>query len=365
MSQKRYATNDLELPDDEPMVVIRSSFLWICDGDKYAAATLNMYVHWTKWIIKHRPVAQAMNKLQQKQGKTPTQDTSLVLYRKQSDLVKDLLGFCTEKRLRQANALLISKGLLKIDDSPRSISDHILKYELQIDRFKELMAAWKAFRSEQVQDDEVPEEIVEVALEEDGDGTVKRPSRNGEMTAPSSVRNGDFTERSGKKTASINRYISKEMIEESKKESVPDNDQRETTTHTHTRTSSSTLLTPEQHIWFENVFCKGYWWAVSPKLTPTLAEHVKTLYPIIETVEELNSLYDYEKDRLKDKSDPIVKPGNLASPDTLNAWKQTRQPLPMKPKPQSAHTESTGQYGMINFGKDPRALAFFRERTAK
>lgn len=362
MSQKRYTTNDLELPDDEPMVVIRSSFLWICDGDKYAAATLNMYVHWTKWIIKHRPVAQAMNRLQQRQGKTPTQDTSLILYRKQADLVKDLLGFCTDKRLRQANALLISKGLLKVDDNPRSISDHILKYELQIDRFKGLMAAWKAFRNEQVQDDETSEEIVEVALEEDGDGTVKRPSRSGEKTAPSSVRNGEFTDRSGEKTVSINRYISKEMIEESKKESVPDNDPFTTTIPTRTHTSSSALLTPEQHHWFEDVFCHGKWYVVPPKLTQTLAEHVKKLYPIIKTVDDLNSLYDFEKERLKDKPDPIVKPGNLASSDTLNAWMQTRIPVVAQAP---ARTESTGQYGMVNFGKDPRALAFFRERSAK
>src|SRR5579885_2431797 len=114
---KQHTLKDLELPDDEPMVVIRSSFLWICDGDKYAAAALNMYVHWTKWLMKHRPVAQEINNVLKKQGKKPTQDTSLILYRKQKDLITDLLGFCNEKRLREANVFLESKGLLKISNA--------------------------------------------------------------------------------------------------------------------------------------------------------------------------------------------------------------------------------------------------------
>jgi hypothetical protein len=179
---KQYTPKDLELPDDEPMVIIRKSFLWICDGDKYAAAALNMYVHWTKWIMKHRPVAQEINRQLKKQGRKPSQDTSLVLYRKQKDLVKDLLNFCNEKRLRQANELLESKGLLKIDDTPRSNLDHVLKYELQIDVFKKYMEEWRKYRGEEDLEDET--EMVEVALEAVSSEADNSPSRNGQKSAP-------------------------------------------------------------------------------------------------------------------------------------------------------------------------------------
>jgi hypothetical protein len=179
---KQYTPKDLELPDDEPMVIIRKSFLWICDGDKYAAAALNMYVHWTKWIMKHRPVAQEINRQLKKQGRKASQDTSLILYRKQKDLVKDMLNFCNEKRLRQANEFLESKGLLRIDATPRSNLDHVLKYELQIDVFKKCMESWRTHREEEgnLENDA---EMVEVALEADLSETDNSPSRNGQKSA--------------------------------------------------------------------------------------------------------------------------------------------------------------------------------------
>jgi hypothetical protein len=165
----------------------------------------------------------------------------------------------------------------------------------------------------------------------------------------------------GKPSDKTPKDLFKDNSKESKKESAPDNDQPTT----HTRTSSSALLTPEQHHWFERVFCHGKWYVVSPRLTQTLAEHVKKLYPIIKTVDDLNSLYDFEKERLKDKPDPIVKPGNLASSDTLNAWMQTRIPV-VASKPQApAHTESTGQYGFQDFSKNPQILAFMKGRSAR
>jgi hypothetical protein len=186
-----YTLRDLEMPDDEPMVIIRSSLLWICDGDKYAAASLNMYIHWTRWIMKHKPVAQKINQMQKKQGKTPTQDTSLVIYRKQNELVEDMLNFCNEKRLRQANVFLVSKGLLKIEDMPRHIADHVLKYELQIDTFKMLMNDWRKYREGNQLSDE--DEMVEVALQEDVDGTDNSPLRNGQLPDRSSSQSGQFT----------------------------------------------------------------------------------------------------------------------------------------------------------------------------
>jgi hypothetical protein len=189
-----YTLQDLEMPDKEPMVIIRSSLLWICDNDKYAAAALNMYLHWTRWIMKHRQAEQETNTERKRQGKQALQDTNLTIYRKQSLFVKDLLNFCNEKRLRQANALLVKKGLLKVSDTPRAAADHILKYELQIDRFKELMQDWRTFRGNHALGED--DGVVEVALEEDSDGTDKSPRRNGQITAPERTNHRAGTDKS-------------------------------------------------------------------------------------------------------------------------------------------------------------------------
>lgn len=194
-----YTLEDLELPDDETMVIIRKSMLWICDGDKYAAAALNMYVHWTKWIIKQREIAHAVNTKRKSKGQKPTQNTSLIIYRKQSDLVEDLLGFCSDKRLREANALLKEKELLVIRDNPKNLQDHILQYELQINVFKKKMQEWKIYREQTKKQGEEfdPVEVLEEASREDSNGTDNLPRRNGNLTVPdgqNSSRNGKFSD---------------------------------------------------------------------------------------------------------------------------------------------------------------------------
>lgn len=323
-ASKRYSPKDLELPDDEPMVIIRSSFLWICDGDKYAAAALNMYVHWTRWLMKHRPVAQQMNRLRQKQGKKPNQDTSLILYRKQAALVKDLLGFCSEKRLRQANDLLISKGLLKIDDTPRSISDHVLKYELQIDVFKELIQQWKDQRKAE---DEFEDDVVEVALEDDSDGTDNLPPRSGTFTASSSVRNGKFTDRNGKNAASNNR--------ENQRDDSRDNQERENTP------SRSSQFTSEQ-LRIDTLYCALSDVTQPPTITDQLKKYWDKLAHYIVTQEEMISLYDHTKRDCATKKNKRVYPGNLA--DCVTGWHQEeeekRTPLPWS-QPSDKQPETT------------------------
>lgn len=184
----KYTLKDLEMPDDEPMVIIRSSLLWICNGDKYAAAALNMYVHWTRWLMKRKPVAQEINAMLAKKGEKPSQDTTYIIYRKQQYLIDDLLGFCSDRRLRQANDLLQAKGLLKIEDTPRYLTDHVLKYELQIGMFKKLINEWRKHREENNETTE--DEDVEVALEADSTGTDNYPSRSGKKSVQSSVRSG-------------------------------------------------------------------------------------------------------------------------------------------------------------------------------
>jgi hypothetical protein len=250
---KQYTLKDLELPDDEPMVIIRKSFLWICDGDKYAAATLNMYVHWTKWIMKHRPVAQEINRQLKKQGKKASQDTSLILYRKQKDLVKDLLNFCNEKRLRQANEFLEAKGLLKIDATPRSNLDHVLKYELQIDVFKQYMEDWREQREHDEQGDD---EMVEMALEADSLETDNSPSRNGQKSAPKQTIVGSEADNSPSLNKNIDNVRDKPRDDKERKNAEPRQQKANVSTQqeaTHSSTHSSSKISfssskPEKQI---------------------------------------------------------------------------------------------------------------------
>jgi hypothetical protein len=183
-----YTLEDLETPEKEPMVIIRKSLLWICGNDKYAAAVLNMYIHWARWIIEHHPELRTA---------APT------IYRKQADLINDLLNFCTVRRLRQANALLVKMGLLKISEVTKGNGwEHLLQYELQIDRLKELLQDWRTFCAQQAL--EKQDAMDEVALQADSSETDNSPHRNGQFTASertihrigtdnSPHRNGQFT----------------------------------------------------------------------------------------------------------------------------------------------------------------------------
>jgi hypothetical protein len=163
-----YTLEDLETPEKEPMVIIRKSLLWICGNDKYAAAVLNMYIHWARWIIEHHPELRTA---------APT------IYRKQADLINDLLDFCTVRRLRQANALLVKMGLLKISEVTKGNGwEHLLRYELQIDRLKELLQDWQAFCNQQAL--EKQDAMAEVALEADSSERENFPLREGKKTLP-------------------------------------------------------------------------------------------------------------------------------------------------------------------------------------
>jgi hypothetical protein len=161
-----YTLEDLETPEKEPMVIIRKSLLWICGNDKYAAAVLNMYIHWARWIIEHHPELRTA---------APT------IYRKQNDLLNDLLNFCDAKRFRQANALLVKMGLLKVSGTHRNAWEHILQYELQIDRLKELLQDWQAFCNQQAL--EKQDAMTEVALQADSSERGNFPHRDGKKTA--------------------------------------------------------------------------------------------------------------------------------------------------------------------------------------
>ena len=43
----------IPLLEDEPLVLVRASFLALCDGDHCAAALLNDFVYWHDWCMAH------------------------------------------------------------------------------------------------------------------------------------------------------------------------------------------------------------------------------------------------------------------------------------------------------------------------
>lgn len=78
--------------------------------------------------------------------------------------------------------------------------------------------------------------------------------------------------------------------------------------------------------WFNTVWCKSVMVAVRPrKVRVSLREAVIDLSEQIQTVEQLNSLYQfvYNLPFMKDKT---VYPGNLANNNNIIAWKQSQAP---------------------------------------
>jgi hypothetical protein len=81
-------------------------------------------------------------------------------------------------------------------------------------------------------------------------------------------------------------------------------------------------LPRQQQKWFEEIYCGSKVALIPPEANKTLKKHVSLLSRHIMTLEELNSLYDHCRPKLRGKN-PTVYAGNLIH--CLTGWLQERQ----------------------------------------
>ena len=111
----------------------------LCYFIKPAAKLLGVLLYRYSIRQEHQQDAENINEVAAAQGKEGTQDTSFYIYRRQSQLVADMVDEMTEKTLHDvAIPTLQLLGYLDVDETPI-----IHKYDLHVNIVREALAAYK------------------------------------------------------------------------------------------------------------------------------------------------------------------------------------------------------------------------------
>ncbi len=125
------------LLENEPLVIIRNSFLTLCDGDQAAAALLNNFVYWHDWCLQHGRHDQTAS-LADPDHKSI--DPECWFWKTVEDLSRDLLGGWGEKKIRGAVALIEAKGFAASRPSPTNPWDRTKQYRLVVENLRLALA---------------------------------------------------------------------------------------------------------------------------------------------------------------------------------------------------------------------------------
>lgn len=121
-------SSSIPLLQNEPLAVVRASFLHLCDGDHCAAALLNNFVYWHDWCVTHGRydvTASAADPDYQ------SADPARWFWKTTDGLVNDdLLRLWGEKKVRASIDLLEAKGYAQSRFNPRNRYDRTKQYRL-------------------------------------------------------------------------------------------------------------------------------------------------------------------------------------------------------------------------------------------
>ena len=124
---------------EESVLMVRPSLDALCYSVKPAAKLLGVLLYRYSIRQEHQQDAENMNEVATAQGKEGAQDTSFSIYRRQAQLVADMVNEITEKTLHDvAIPTLQLLGYLDVDETPS-----IHKYDLHVNIVREALAAYK------------------------------------------------------------------------------------------------------------------------------------------------------------------------------------------------------------------------------
>jgi len=126
------------LLENEPLVIIRNSFLTLCDGDQTAAALLNNFVYWHDWCLQHGRHDQTASSADPDHKSI---DPECWFWKTVEDLSRDLLGGWGEKKIRLAVALIETKGFAVSRPNPINPWDRTKQYRLVVENLHSALSA--------------------------------------------------------------------------------------------------------------------------------------------------------------------------------------------------------------------------------
>ena len=113
-------TSCITPPPNDPLVIVRESFVKICNGDVCAAALLNHLIYWHNVKLDQRNQAIAANEIAERHGERGSHVTSLTQWHTEADLQKAMLGTWGTKKIREGLRTLQSNGFIDIFRNPNS-----------------------------------------------------------------------------------------------------------------------------------------------------------------------------------------------------------------------------------------------------
>ena len=110
----------ISYPKDEPLVLIRTSQLPLCDNNHCAAALLSFFEYWHNIKLGQQEQAEHANRVAEMHGEEGTQDTSLLQFQTEKGLEKGLLNLYGRTMIRRALTILIQKGFITVHENPHA-----------------------------------------------------------------------------------------------------------------------------------------------------------------------------------------------------------------------------------------------------
>ena len=105
-------------PPDAHFVIIRQSYVDLCDGNHCAAGLLSFFEWWHNLRLAQSAKSRQQNEIAQMHGDEGTQDASLYQFHTELDLAKSLLGMYGETSIRKAVSLLVAKDFISLHKNP-------------------------------------------------------------------------------------------------------------------------------------------------------------------------------------------------------------------------------------------------------
>jgi len=155
--------------ENDRFVVVRRSWVSICQGNHCAAALLNFFVSWHDWKIENQPRAKRENDVAMNHGVQPSQNTSLIQHHTIAELKDGLVGLYSDKTIQKAINLLVDLGFIQKsrNPDPRYKFDQTKHYLVITDLIKSALSAFgknaecikQKYQMEEVK---IPDETVKI-----------------------------------------------------------------------------------------------------------------------------------------------------------------------------------------------------------
>lgn len=360
---------------DERLLIVRPCHVSLCMDVRPAAKLLSVLLYRYSIRQESKEDADNINELRKAEGREADQDSSFRIYRKQSQLVKDMVSEITEKTLHDvAVPCLQLLGYLDIEEYPGMNC-----YILHIDRILRGIAAYtedlkektccqlENFLIERPQLEKVlisVKSLEKILIDKKNFQLALEKVLIDNRKSSNCHRGRKPRSEAGSEGEIETPKIYRDIIDRKKERKLtgiaiePDS-----FTPSSTPSSLSSQVIPNvEKLSTEEQRIQGYWKQLG--FIVKQSEHWATLSEHIQSFEQFESLFKYTQNALKDKPNKRVYPGNLV--DHLDGWKQAQTFSRQKaegPKPMTALEKIKADEE--KYGKTPstiKPLALFKQK---